>query len=80
MSDQTAEQQAAANLVIADLFVSIQRKAIETSDERVQGLADAAFSLLDDTMLKAVLMQRAEMQQDQPSVNPHVARLLRGNR
>lgn len=54
----------ADDMLLADLFAFIQTKAIESKDERVQALADAAYQLLDERVIKAMLLQRAASSHD----------------
>ncbi len=59
----------ANDVQIVDLFAFIQMKAIETTDERIQQLADAAYALLDEKMIKALLLQRATENQSRQHIS-----------
>lgn len=54
----TAEQKQAKDMKFAEVFAYLQTTALETQDARIQDLANTAFGQLDETVLRAVLIQK----------------------
>lgn len=63
---QKQERYVAASLVIVELFGQIQALATQHDDERLQTLADTAYKLLDEAIIKAFILQQAA-KKEQPS-------------
>ena len=45
-------------MMVAEVFAYLQTKALETEDPRIQELSNQAFSFLDETVLRTVLIQK----------------------
>ena len=71
----------AATSEFVAIWCGLQMRAIETQDTRIQKLADDAWGVLDDTVVKAVMLawhkERQEVQ-----AQPNIAAMLasRGRR
>ena len=66
----------ASDLMLADLWTFLQQKAIESKDQRIQDLADTAYGLMDERVIKAIILQRAADSARQSQQNSPIHQLL----